>query len=163
MDRCEEVNLVPTGKQRLEKLAHHCLDERGIAYARSSTWASLASSVLGKDYGKDKCRAIEDLQEWAKGRELPHGYESKPVKGKGKKYFYSSWEWKKLRFEVIKMYGSTCMCCGSNDRIVVDHIKPRKKFPALELDKNNLQVLCNSCNIAKSNHDYTDFRGCENG
>ena len=72
--------------------------------------------------------------------------------------FYQSWEWKKVRYETIKMYGSSCMCCGSEHRIVVDHIKPRSRFPELELDLNNLQVLCNDCNMGKSNDDYTDFR-----
>ena len=75
-----------------------------------------------------------------------------------KKDFYSSWEWKKARFEILKKYGPECMLCGSNHRIVVDHIKPRSKFPLLELDQDNLQVLCNDCNMGKSNDDYTDFR-----
>jgi hypothetical protein len=72
--------------------------------------------------------------------------------------FYSSWEWKKARFEAIKKYGPVCMCCGSAERIVVDHIKPRSKFPEIELDLDNLQILCNDCNMGKSNDDYTDFR-----
>jgi 5-methylcytosine-specific restriction endonuclease McrA len=50
------------------------------------------------------------------------------------------------------------MLCGATERIVVDHIKPRRKFPELELDLDNLQVLCNDCNMGKSNDDYTDFR-----
>jgi len=75
-----------------------------------------------------------------------------------KKDFYFSWEWKKARFEILKKYGPECMLCGSNHRIVVDHIKPRSKFPLLELDQDNLQVLCNDCNMGKSNDDYTDFR-----
>jgi 5-methylcytosine-specific restriction endonuclease McrA len=72
--------------------------------------------------------------------------------------FYDSWEWKKLRFEVLKAYGAVCMCCNATERIVVDHIKPRSKFPALELSFDNMQVLCDSCNRGKSNDDYTDFR-----
>lgn len=80
------------------------------------------------------------------------------VKRVSSKSFYSSWAWKKLRFEVIKTYGATCMCCGSDKNIVVDHIKPRSKFPDLELDFNNMQILCNQCNMGKSNDDFTDFR-----
>lgn len=72
--------------------------------------------------------------------------------------FYRSWKWKKLRFHALKRYGPKCMLCGSEERIVVDHIKPRSKFPELELDPENLQVLCNDCNMGKSNDDYTDFR-----
>jgi len=43
-------------------------------------------------------------------------------------------------------------------QIHVDHIKPRSKFPELELVFDNLQVLCDDCNIGKSNVDSTDFR-----
>jgi len=40
----------------------------------------------------------------------------------------------------------------------VDHIRPRSKSPSLELDPDNLQVLCKACNLGKSNLDDTDFR-----
>lgn len=75
--------------------------------------------------------------------------------------FYSSWEWKKLRYNVLLKYGRRCMCCGATppDAImVVDHIKPRKKYPELSLNMDNLQVLCRCCNMGKSNNNYTDFR-----
>jgi 5-methylcytosine-specific restriction endonuclease McrA len=51
------------------------------------------------------------------------------------------------------------MLCGSGDKLVVDHIKPRSKFPKLQLDPDNVQVLCNMCNIGKSDEDMSDFRG----
>lgn len=72
--------------------------------------------------------------------------------------FYSSWEWKKARYEALKRYGAKCMLCGSTHRIVVDHIKPRRFYPELELCPENLQVLCNDCNQGKSYDDETDFR-----
>lgn len=77
--------------------------------------------------------------------------------------FYTSFEWLKLRMEVIKKYGAVCACCGSSpkkDRIKinVDHIKPRKEFPELELVFDNLQVLCSDCNKGKGNWDKTDWR-----
>ena len=50
------------------------------------------------------------------------------------------------------------MLCNSTENIVVDHILPRKKFPKLAMDINNLQVLCRDCNMGKSDDDYTDFR-----
>ena len=50
------------------------------------------------------------------------------------------------------------MLCWSDVRIVVDHIKPRSRFPGLELDPDNLQILCSDCNMGKSNDDCTDFR-----
>lgn len=77
--------------------------------------------------------------------------------------FYDSKEWKRLRYRVLKKYGACCMCCGKNykdDRVKihVDHIKPRSKHPHLALDFENLQILCEDCNIGKSNLDDTDWR-----
>jgi len=78
--------------------------------------------------------------------------------------FYSSWEWKKLRYRVIHAYGKRCQSCGwqpsdtPHGRLVVDHIKPRSRFPKLELDFDNMQVLCNDCNMGKSNVYEDDFR-----
>lgn len=72
--------------------------------------------------------------------------------------FYASWEWCQLRYAVLQKYGAKCMCCGSIEKIVVDHIKPRSKYPALELEFSNMQVLCDSCNRGKSNTDFTDWR-----
>lgn len=52
-----------------------------------------------------------------------------------------------------------CKTGGSKTNpIQVDHIKPRSKYPALELVESNLQVLCKQCNHGKSNIDQTDFR-----
>lgn len=91
----------------------------------------------------------------------------KAHKPKGKDKFYSSWEWKQVRFEAIKINGNRCQCCGwqPNDTkfgwLVVDHIKPRRKYPHLELDVSNLQVLCNACNQGKSNIYTDDFRAAE--
>lgn len=78
--------------------------------------------------------------------------------------FYASWEWKQVRYESLKIHGRQCMCCGwspspgSNGRLCVDHIKPRSKFPELALEVSNTQVLCNECNMGKSNIYEDDFR-----
>lgn len=76
--------------------------------------------------------------------------------------FYGTYEWRKLRYVALKKYGATCQCCGrsARDGVVmnVDHIKPRKKYPELALDLNNLQVLCAVCNHGKGNWDETDWR-----
>ena len=68
--------------------------------------------------------------------------------------FYQSWEWKRVRYEVIRERGSKCEVCGATSketRIVVDHIKPLRIYPELALLKSNLQVLCDDCNKGKSN------------
>ena len=78
--------------------------------------------------------------------------------GAKKKSFYSTWEWKKIRFKVLEKYGAVCMCCNNTENIVVDHIKPITRFPHLKLKFDNLQVLCRDCNMGKSNDCFTDFR-----
>jgi 5-methylcytosine-specific restriction endonuclease McrA len=76
--------------------------------------------------------------------------------------FLSSYDWRKLRMEALKKYGSKCQCCGATPAtgavINVDHIKPRKFFPELALSLSNLQVLCHECNHGKGNWDQTDWR-----
>lgn len=73
--------------------------------------------------------------------------------------FYKTKAWIELRYKVLVKYGKVCQCCGQiGGKIHVDHIKPRSKYPELELDINNLQVLCERCNIGKSNKDVTDWR-----
>ncbi len=77
--------------------------------------------------------------------------------------FYRSREWRELRYKVLIMHGRRCMCCGAtpeknNIVIHIDHIKPRSKYPELELDINNMQILCEDCNLGKSNISEEDFR-----
>lgn len=76
--------------------------------------------------------------------------------------FYYSKEWRALRYRVLREYGARCQCCGAtpetSKQVHVDHIKPRSKFPHLELEFSNLQVLCEDCNLGKSNIDDTDWR-----
>lgn len=75
--------------------------------------------------------------------------------------FYESWEWKTARYEALKKYGPKCMLCGATAkdgvRICVDHIRPRALYPDLQLDLNNLQVLCNDCNMGKGRWDETSW------
>lgn len=75
--------------------------------------------------------------------------------------FYESDEWLKLRYKVIRKYKSTCMACGFSAprvEIHVDHIRPRSTHKHLELDEDNLQILCRSCNLGKSNIFEDDWR-----
>ena len=69
--------------------------------------------------------------------------------------FYASAEWRLIRQKVIEEQGQVCSQCQKEiiDEfdLTVDHIKPRSKFPDLALELSNLQVLCRSCNSAKSN------------
>ena len=73
--------------------------------------------------------------------------------------FYDSKEWRSLRYQVLKEQGRICALCKSRDgRMHVDHIKPRSLYPELALVFENLQVLCEACNLGKSNRDETDWR-----
>lgn len=73
--------------------------------------------------------------------------------------FYKSEAWKKLRRNILILYGRRCMCCGqTKGEIHVDHIKPRSLFPEIELDPSNSQILCRQCNEKKSNLHCTDYR-----
>jgi len=73
--------------------------------------------------------------------------------------FYKTREWRDVRSKALVKHGKRCQCCNSTEgHLHVDHIKPRSLFPELELDLNNLQILCEGCNIGKSNTDQTDWR-----
>lgn len=76
--------------------------------------------------------------------------------------FLESFEWRSTRMIALKKYGPVCQCCGASPAtgavMHVDHIKPRKFFPHLALDVENLQVLCGECNHGKGNWDTTDWR-----
>jgi hypothetical protein len=76
-----------------------------------------------------------------------------------KESFYLSREWRELRFKILVKYGRKCMCCNAKNKVLhVDHIKPVSKYPGLRLTESNLQVLCEDCNLGKSNIYETDFR-----
>jgi len=80
------------------------------------------------------------------------------IKKTGSSNFYLSDAWIDLRWRVIEAYGYNCMKCGSKHNIHVDHIKPRSIYPNLELDFNNMQILCKGCNFKKSNKNCVDYR-----
>ena len=86
----------------------------------------------------------------------------KPRKVRVKTSFYESREWREVRYKALVKNNGKCECCGSgkhNGKILhVDHILPRSLFPDRELDVTNLQVLCEDCNLGKSNKDVTDWR-----
>lgn len=76
--------------------------------------------------------------------------------------FLNTFEWKAVRMVALKRHGYKCLCCGASPStgavIHVDHIKPRKFFPELALDPDNLQTLCSDCNAGKGNWLHEDFR-----
>jgi len=80
--------------------------------------------------------------------------------------FYSSKEWRNLRYLALSLCEGKCTCCGRSAAehgivLHVDHIKPRSLYPELSLQLKNLQILCEDCNIGKSNLDDFDFRSAQ--
>jgi hypothetical protein len=56
---------------------------------------------------------------------------------------------------IFTKYGKKCLCCGSIDKISLDHIIPVQKGGKDEVE--NLQPLCKSCN-SKKNIQIIDYR-----
>ncbi len=71
--------------------------------------------------------------------------------------FYRTKEWKQLRDSFLLENELVCLRCGSDKNIRVDHIKPVRYYWDLRLEKTNLQILCNSCNLKKASNDHDDF------
>ncbi|MCK9576168.1 MAG: HNH endonuclease [Clostridia bacterium] len=72
------------------------------------------------------------------------------------KSFLISREWRSLRFKFLLDKDRKCACCGRNPKdhgivIHVDHIIPASLDWDKRLDVNNLQLLCEDCNLGKSN------------
>jgi len=76
--------------------------------------------------------------------------------------FYSSTAWRVVRYKALLRARGTCQCCGAQPTwsapLHVDHIKPRSRHPHLALSLDNLQVLCEACNLGKLAWDETDWR-----
>ena len=66
--------------------------------------------------------------------------------------------WSLLRRVILKRDNYQCLKCGvKDDRLHVDHIKPRSRYPLLIWEPDNLQTLCKACNMAKRINE-TDYR-----
>tara|TARA_Y100000780_G_scaffold231336_1_gene256437 strand:+ start:706 stop:1131 length:426 start_codon:yes stop_codon:yes gene_type:complete len=126
----------------------------------------VAGKCTRREY-KSHSRAISGLRRWFSGNkglallyqpgqqpvvyknvhELPHQQQISETD------FYRTQEWRSLRVEVLAESNRRCLLCGNSPQhgitLHVDHIKPRSLFPELALDKNNLQVLCEDCNLGK--------------
>lgn len=141
-------------------------------------WAQFVKHAKNKDKHREKTTkktkkpvnkmTVERDHFWKpEARDIPKIKHKKTRKRKktysSYKDFYSSKEWRKLRVRVLEKYGCKCMMCGRSPKVHgvvlhVDHIKPRSKYPELELDISNLQVLCEDDNLGKSNRYETDYR-----
>ena len=73
--------------------------------------------------------------------------------------FYGTVAWQKARSVAQKRWKAAnlpCGVCGARLRwgekkaVIVDHIKPRRKFPQLAYEQSNLQCVCHTCNTKKA-------------
>lgn len=139
----------------------YLVDEESAARSRNHPTKVKAAQ---RDAAKRARKDARKLKRFRRGKSGPVKvikYGSKPALEQPKT-FYDSDAWRDLRYKVLVKYGARCQCCGAtrhdNVRIHVDHIKPRSRFPELELVEDNLQVLCEPCNMGKRASDLTDWR-----
>jgi len=120
----------------------------------------LICEEMGWEQGTNRDEIMEIIRRYYHMSDIISGHAR--VKAKSDDDFYSSKAWKTLRYQALKNNGGSCECCGARASdgvsLHVDHIKPRSRYPGLELDLSNMQILCQDCNIGKDNWDETDWR-----
>lgn len=133
--------------------------EAGI---RTGKIGPVVFALSGKRMRKDKCYEWIAEQSGIKLEYRINSFGEETREVVMERDFYSSLEWKQLRYQVLFESNGCCRACGRSNRkhgviLHVDHIKPRSRFPKLELEKSNLQVLCEDCNYGKGNRDEVDW------
>lgn len=149
-----------------KKKSNKTSEQRAINHAIQKQASKILKLTTGKGQIVKVSKAYEIVNSWkASGNVIPKTPVSKLKKQTSYKQkaiaFYESDEWRSLRYKALKLYGRVCCVCGAKPPDVilhVDHIKPRSLFPELELQLENLQILCKDCNLGKSNKDSIDWR-----
>ena len=160
---------------RLMKFSKHCLGYGARINESPYSIATLALSRLGYPKSAEK---RSDKNHVLKHRHVIDEYlklhkkEISTTSATRKKdfaafnAFYKSDSWRRLRYEALLKNDGKCCVCGASKKtgavLHVDHIKPRYKYPDLELCLDNLQVLCEACNMGKGGWDETDWREPKN-
>lgn len=119
-----------------------------------------------KDGGKWKCpycRKQNPLFSDAKVVEAIKVEAKEEMRNKKKRSeIHNAKTWNKLRYLVLKRDNGKCCLCGRGAadgvKLHVDHIKPVSIYPELYYDPDNLQTLCEECNLGKSDLDDSDWR-----
>lgn len=156
----------------ISKLAAMKLTESGTPTTSTTGYAEIARRI--KALRPDLTGGVKDVMAAFVGQgveaealqaKVTAAKKEKAIKRASYRVFYDSDEWRRVRYEALRLHGGKCCLCGvtahQGAELHVDHIKPRSLFPELELDVNNLQVLCRDCNLGKSNLDDTDWRDKE--
>lgn len=143
-----------------------------LAIQRRTGWESssrkLGSSVISR-YWSRYCRAKHTNRRQQVAVTPPPEAPEVPVKFNIYQFskrpdFYDTIEWKRVRYERLRIDGRRCKCCGRSggalDKITgrvviihVDHIKSKSLYPELCLTLGNTQCLCDDCNLGKGARD----------
>jgi 5-methylcytosine-specific restriction endonuclease McrA len=102
-------------------------------------------------------KSLEAFVNWVNEGTLPKSPESKPKKNLKRTSRTINW---RLRAMVLMKDGAKCKLCGAtpqngNTKLHVDHITPWAK--GAETVFENLQILCEKCNIGKSDIDPSNL------
>lgn len=136
------------------RIAEKVYNAFGVRTSRAKAWVWLAEEM-----GRQRLTTpLLPVPKKRRGQKKGRAIQAKRWDG-----FYNSREWRSVRFEALKLSNGCCTLCGRSNRqhgviLHVDHIKPKSKYPDLSLTLSNLQVLCEDCNLGKSNRDDTDWR-----
>ncbi len=148
--------------QALKNHAADCLEQMGIA--RPDKVRARVFIEANRDIILAKIQATPPEVMAKKPRRMPR---EESISEVAKDSFLDTYAWRALRMKVLIRDGRRCACCGATPAtgavMNVGHIKPRRLYPELALDENNLQVLCHDCNHGKGNWDETDWRNSPDG
>ena len=73
---------------------------------------------------------------------------------------WNHWSYFDKRVHVFEEYGDVnpkslgyfyCVYCGATENLVLEHVLPRKYYPELAFDPDNIVTACKCCNKEKSN------------
>ena len=152
-------------KLELQRLAVKLCIEKGYDPGGMSTNVQVMGKVIFNDsLSKLECyQRLDKLHGSHSAEIVPIRKSLKPVRAKKIiPLFYSTKEWRTLRYEVLLRDYARCQCCGASKdagfRMNVDHIIPRHIRPDLAMEISNLQTLCAPCNEGKGGWDRTDWR-----
>lgn len=173
-DKARRLGLYIGETQEPLKLAHLFREAKGIKHKGfkmkhavelleefvspgTTSWPMIPRN--DSNHSRALVKALTLSRKPAKGKKLK-SRKPKPLPVEG---FYFSREWRAVRYAVVVRCKGACDACGRSVhadgiKIHIDHIKPRSKYPHLELEPTNLQALCEDCNLGKSNSDETDWR-----
>lgn len=160
---CKEIGVKPGQLQMVDLTEAQYHKLRSLGRYRPAKERKQKAKIINKVSGAggwDWKPAREDIPKIKKANPSKKQKRAKKALDKD---FYISPEWRMLRVRVLEKYSCKCMMCGRSPKdhgvvIHVDHIKPVSKHPELCLEFNNLQLLCEDCNLGKSNKYDTDWR-----